>query len=597
MGISLYRNGGATLVPLGESGTPIHSPVVTFSYNHPHSLRFTVCTDQHSIPFQFNEGVKFFDTRFHSTEPLFVGHVRRIIPQASKEVVIECLDPSARAAEELYIFDGLATDPTVVPRCVYNCTQDTDDDYAWNQIAISYATSSQSSGLPSIITPIYPTVAQILQNLFDNQESNLIPLTLSGSSATPYDNTGASSLDYQPQEKIVFDSENLLSGIQRLLQLYPQYRLFYDPSSYKWKLHLPWDASAQTITLNSLSETHPVLSLNLDRGLERRYTAVSLYGKREMEYADVSTTGGGLTPLPDPSGLTRRWQITDPTKRHITRRINPGRWIPVVIPQGNAGVLFTLVFFTEPALLFSFDNGETYRIASDARFDPGKGIAEVSYYPLWTEANPSATPQQPDDVRLVYCYYTAAIILREPTTGYEGTAYTQFAIEKERRFYHEFLNTGYLKWDTVTAAQKQTQYRKLAKNFLRASKDVIYSGGATLLGLDFRWARLNKRLNLAAVNANGGSLTTGWENAGAVVTDVEYDYGRDGVGATTLTFSSDWSQFSYQDIDTLRKVLKIKARAVYRQFWRYGMQIFAGGSTLDVQQSMGWVTYKAGETD
>lgn len=59
-----------------------------------------------------------------------------------------------------------------------------------------------------------------------------------------------------------------------------------------------------------------------------------------------------------------------------------------------------------------------------------------------------------------------------------------------------------------------------------------------------------------AKDAHGDPLETGWENANAILTDVEYDYTE---RLTTLQFSSDEMEFLQMDPEELKRQLKIKA--------------------------------------
>ncbi len=129
-------------------------------------------------------------------------------------------------------------------------------------------------------------------------------------------------------------------------------------------------------------------------------------------------------------------------------------------------------------------------------------------------------------------------------------------MQVEDRRYDEMLAVGYEKGSPITTVARKAQFEKLAESIHEFVKDIIYTGGCTLQGIDYDFIRLQKLINFAGVDQNGSSLTTGWEAAKAIVTDVEYDFDND---VTTLVFSSDYSAFLQTDVETLKRILKIRA--------------------------------------
>jgi hypothetical protein len=599
--LTLFNNNGANQVDINSTG--ICDIKLTVSYQHPAALSFTVLTPQNSLPFTMNDGVTFFDDSFSTTLPVFLGHVRQITPgQNANEVKIVCHDPGARVAEEIYITNGIEPNNTTIPRVVYNVTIDHDEDKGYEQL--TYTPSSTPYGFVAV----YATVAQIITDLFANQQALLYSLW-----AGPADGVTSSIvqsdlgvMDYQPQEKIVYDSENLISGVQRLTHLYPAKRVFFDASTRQFRVHQPIDSTDVTLVLNQAYVSgapvpNPVLSMQLDRVLDRRYTAFKLVGKPQTAYADLSQSTGGIVPqnvpgdsLNHPPGSFRQWQVVDPTKRHLARFITPGQWAAVAIPQGNAGVLLTFFFFEQPALLVTYDTGQTWQVVNQMQINVARGLVQTPYFLYQLQGQPpNQTIKLPDDVRFLFNYYTPSIVLRYPSSGFQGNAYSTFGIQAERKVYHELLNTGFLKWDTTTQQEKITQYTKLAQQALRAYQDAVYTGGCTIFGVDYQYLRLNRRINFTAVDQNNNPLTTGWEQAHAILTDVEYDYSD--AGKTTLTFSGDLSGFVQTDVEQLRKVLKIKARAIYRQFFFYFSRWTEGPGGMNMNKFAGFQTVKVGE--
>jgi hypothetical protein len=67
---------------------------------------------------------------------------------------------------------------------------------------------------------------------------------------------------------------------------------------------------------------------------------------------------------------------------------------------------------------------------------------------------------------------------------------------------------------------------------------------------------LNRRVNIDAIDANGGNVATGWESIGAIVTSVELDIENK---LTTLQFSTDQAELIGIDIESQKRALKIRA--------------------------------------
>ena len=95
-----------------------------------------------------------------------------------------------------------------------------------------------------------------------------------------------------------------------------------------------------------------------------------------------------------------------------------------------------------------------------------------------------------------------------------------------------------------------------ARSQLDNEKDVTWSGGAQVTGMDYSCCRLNRRVNFVVANGSGGVLTTGWEGINAFLTDAEYDWEAK---KTTLTFSSNKLETVGEDVSQLRERLGIRA--------------------------------------
>jgi hypothetical protein len=108
----------------------------------------------------------------------------------------------------------------------------------------------------------------------------------------------------------------------------------------------------------------------------------------------------------------------------------------------------------------------------------------------------------------------------------------------------------------VTTTARRAQFVKYGQTILDQSKNIVWTGGAELLFLDWTYLRLNRRVNFEAKNGSGGMTTTGWETIDAIVTDVEYDFAA---RRTRLTFSSDTLALFGIDPEQLKTELRIKA--------------------------------------
>lgn len=229
--------------------------------------------------------------------------------------------------------------------------------------------------------------------------------------------------------------------------------------------------------------------------------------------------------------------------------------------------------------------------------------------------------EEPENVRLIYCSPGDPPLARYPSSGYSGTAYSVANIEKVKRINDDLFSLEYMRnpnlasvtttlasnvsisdtsisvtsssnfppvpfsvligsesltvtaisgttWTTSAATATHTsgdavtwgldrtaQYTALATNLHAQLCDIIYAGGVTIEGMKWDYRNLGYRANIAAVDADGSTLTTGWEAAGAWLTEAEYSFTDQ---LTTLVFSSDQLQILGQDVEQLKKALKVR---------------------------------------
>lgn len=445
-----------------------------------------------------------------------------------------------------------------------------------------------STTLPDLLTSTTTTTTDDGTTTASSSSSSTTTTTTSTST------TSAESLacsDFRPQEKLVFESETIRSAVDRMQRYEPRRRVLFEPSSRRWRFHDIVRAPAETVTLNDPNTAHPVLSMQLRASTDHCCSAVHIFGPPTTEiwefiwYADGTIpTGanvGQLWPIGDAtviqsysdvSGMQEektwnRWRVAEPAFRRGARalpvwyqaRVGEYQWMPVKMP----------------VLLISFDGGNDWIAAQNVWFDNLLGLATfngtVPYLKKTDAAGNSITPGStqtafaPDAVKLIWAPYVETISVREPPDGHEGdwTAATGKVLELCQ--YDESLAVGFEFGNPVTTATRRAQFAKYARSILDWRKDIAWSGSIVLDGIDTRFDGLNRRLQFAAKNGNGETITSGWETISAFVTDVEYDTEEQ---LTTVTFSSDRLELLGEDPAQLKERLKIKAleqRTRYQQ--------------------------------
>lgn len=569
----------------------IHSLKLSQGYSHPAKLTWEMDREQHSFPLDFNVFVQFWDdggsspdgqsgtgSAFSASNPNFEGFIEEIEPAASNRIRYTAYDPTSKAGKEVPCMSQAWTAgnaPNIppqegngaVPRIVYNSMIDNDDDH-------------QHSRGHNV------SLGTILENLLDDAYHPLYWLNAApgdGTSAgngTAYESSDTALLTFQPQEKLVYESEAIRSAVDRTLQYEPRARLMWIPGTRKWRIRDITQAPAQTLTLNSFDGDRDVLTLDLDRSMENRATAVRFYGPESHVAAIASQVDGGLAPF-DPSDyvvLERlgsveirsfdKFQITDTSKQNMAPTLPA--WITVYM-----GGYHWQSFRTE-TVQASWDGGNTWRSIKGAWFDRRQGIiylgGHVFIYNSEGQVVQTGTQHYfpPDYFRVIYAYIGTPITVRRPADGsFEGTAYTVGRLALEQKFYDESLAVGYELGTPVTTATRLAQFGVLAQAILNERKDIIYAGGLTIDGIDYSFDRLYHRVNLAGVDEDGSAVTTGWEAINANVTDVEYDYDQ---RLTTIQFSSDQQELIGWDPDALKEMLKIRALE-RRQFGVFAVKV------------------------
>lgn len=600
---------------------------LTVSVSHPTQLTWTAYAPQHEMPFTPGHLIRIWDdaandpsgTAFSSSNPIFEGHIQVPKPGADTYTVeYTAYDPTYRSQSHVTVMSTAWSAGTVpgtppvegtgaYPRLVVNATAIQNDD----DVAFSRAENQ--------------TIESLIKLIFDDQYHPLYWISAAPGDGTSAGNGSAyvsadlTSMTYEPQEKMVFESESVLSAVNRLLQQNePNYRLLWRPGTRKWRFFDISAAPATTVTLNDFSGSNKVLSMTLDRSIEGRYSAVKFYGPELLQPAEFRTDDGTLNELLDYGvileyvGLAEiksytRFQIADPAKRRI------GRILPGEIPVGVGGPHFITVRAT--TLQCSYDDGNSWATVLGAYFDFQNGIAFTGdTTPPWiyNSAGQVVTTGiqhyfPPTTVRIITAYYDVPISTRYPSSGFSGTASTVGNYNNELKLYDEMLATDYTWYGTpVTTVERLLKFNALAQRLHAERKDIIYVGGMTFEGLEWGWLWLNKRVNIAGKDANGGTLTTGLESIGAMVTDVEYDFETK---LTTIQFSSDQMALMGVNVELTKKQLKIMAlqaqqiysfytnATVVRRYTQWGTPFLMGNWTSHATRRTVYIDPRTGKIE
>ena len=555
---------GGALTDVDLTTERVTNFVLKISDSHPMTLTFNVLQAQHTLPFGLRKFIKFWDDAGttpdgapqSNSNPLFEGWIWECQPSESNLLAYTAYDPSMISGREIIVMSeawSTSTSPgtDAVPRLIFNATITNDVDYAF----------SRADG---------QTIASMLKTILDDAILPLGFYNAAPGSGSAYINAELAAFTYTPQEKIVFTNQSIRNALDSLTQShYPEYAFLWTPGTRLWHWYSRYTAPPITLTLNDPDATNTVLTLELHRSLEGRYPAVKFYGPETSGPVEIfSTLDGSLTPIGpstqiemyiDSGGIGTvdvfgAYQIVDSTKRRGARLFPT-----TFLIRDDA---YHWVGTRSPTLEFSFDNGDTWRACESVWFDWQNGIVsfpEGVFIYFWTdmELEPGSTRHYwtPNAYRLIWAPYNPPITVRYPASGYAGTSYSVAGQTSEKRIYDEMLAVGYNRIGLpITTASRVAQYEELARSIHTACKDIIYTGGCQLDGLKYDFCRLNRCVNVAAVDMDGDVITTGWEAVHMILTDVEYNFAEQ---TTSLTFSQEALTAMGDEIDLLKQRLRI----------------------------------------
>jgi hypothetical protein len=559
------------------------------SYQSPARLTWTCLVAQHTAPIPRGAFIRMWTDGddpdgdpFGADNPLFEGYVEGVEPSSdSIGVSYTAYDATYRATKLATIFSApwppgtLPDTPPVrpedaVPRLVYNVCITNDPDWA-HQVGAQGTLGQVAAG---ILEWCYQPLLWSDAAPGDGTEDPV---------PAAYDPADLAWLSIKPQDKLDFASEGVRSALDRLHRYEPRLRVLFDPSTRLWRLINLTASPTITVTLNATDVEFPLLSLDLRPSTENCVTAVSIYGPPAPETAilnwedpvnpdgdDPTDPAAEIVPISAPEIIEsfvtgggtflarwwRTWQIVDPDQRAGA----------LLLPTPETYQLTTnLPASTDrPTVLLSWDRGETW-MRWDAWYpDQNAGTITFTTLPAYKEVDdagngvvPASTQKWhlPTALKLIWAPFGEPLQVRAPEDGFEGTAFTDAGLMIEDYQNDEALMIGREFGQPVSSPARLAAFQAYAQTLLDQRKDIVWVGGAQIDGLDWRYCRLNKKVQLAAEDGSGNALTTGWESIDAWVTDVEYDLEE---MTTQLTFSGDRLALFGMDEAQLKTSLNIK---------------------------------------
>jgi len=214
-----------------------------------------------------------------------------------------------------------------------------------------------------------------------------------------------------------------------------------------------------------------------------------------------------------------RFRITEEARRQIAREIPKGYF------ADSMGFWRRVPAFQRKVVTGSGSGQEYFWLVVTVRFFYNSGVI-LTRAPLYSgDAFTPGEASGPDDVRLYYAYRGPGLAARYPASGFEGTAYSEAGVEREKVCHDPRFKV----------AAQQGDYGKLAQEMLAPLKDIVYAGGIPLRKLDWSLANLGYRVNVAAQDDEGSPITTGFESIRAQLASCTYEFPS---GVTRLELST-----------------------------------------------------------
>ena len=409
-------------------------------------------------------------------------------------------------------------------------------------------TSVRSDGT-DVVTLISKTIQSAMAEIF---EINAAALGVAGIPAT-IGAPGLSQFVGNIPETLNFQNVGFKSAITQLAALETGVKVFFNDQQLMWTFPNLLQSPTAIIEINSVN----LLEAVFDKSTEDRYTAVQLFAQADdfLDEAIISKTA--TVNVGGNPGFVQRTEV------NLEKRWLPELeldWTISKAHQGNLGTLEDEFFWVyrrwslptslvpqqpgTPIRLwqkFNYWGTETWRRTHGvvnfrrreftSRFPlihrgnphvPGDVIGPIdvkmAYYPRqfnFTFISTTNSAGTPTVVNTTVDGASFPSELRVPSSGYEGTAFTQFGVQRE----------------LIQVVDRTAVTSANASAILRMHKDVVISGDLPIEG-----DPLEVMLNLdRQVLVRHATLTTGIQSTLATLTAYSYRFGKRGENSLSLT--------------------------------------------------------------
>lgn len=420
------------------------------------------------------------------------------------------------------------------------------------EIAFTVGTTitSLSSEGTEVTTTFVKKLSEAIQDMFTIMSS---PLT-ANSISTALDTLALSYLDQDLPETVIIQNQGWTSGINQLLSYAPGYKFWWDDPTQRWTFVNIADAPIVVTRVDSAQ----LESCIFDKNTNDRYTAIKLLSNRddaidddilnktnslirntveltqlwstvlEYDWAIQNVTNEASGTLEDerwfvfrrykiPNSITLWWPGTPVTVRQKVSYGEEGGDARYEIIKGKVNWRKKQVILRHPAI----SRGDPY-IKGDAR--PAEAV-ELTYYPWQFVRKTVVTSINSDGTKVttITTVDPATLLssIRYPETGFEGTAYSEFGVQREY----------------VAIVDKTEITTQNAQARLAAMKDVVIAGD-----LPFGGDPIEQFINLGVrTQVEHPTKTTGIQSTPAYVTRYSYQLGPRGRSKSNVSMTSDKS--------------------------------------------------------
>ena len=239
-------------------------------------------------------------------------------------------------------------------------------------------------------------------------------------------------------------------------------------------------------------------------------------------YQIYGTAGGA-------SFVYRRYKVTN---AEIAAQMTNHFPYPVAY-RNSDGTAATLTSYPAGTVFYSQSGSTPYAQSSiGVECDAQSGTILAARPTALVFSADGVTPAPVNDVQAFVPVNTGALDVRSPTTGYQGTAFTQLGIARTKVI-------TCLDWKDSSNTLNMTAF---ASEYLASVQDVVYEGSLPYFGLLATALTIGHKLNIT-----GSTYPTGWDSFAIPILAIDLEY-RERSGATsyitTLSFSNRRAPFS-----------------------------------------------------